>query len=52
MDSTCSVCGKDDDLLTAFTKDKVCGKCARKNHSNAVKGKNSHAWYKDRSSKK
>lgn len=32
IDSKCEQCGKDVDLLTAFTKHKICGKCTRKNH--------------------
>jgi hypothetical protein len=32
MNVKCSQCNKKADLLTAFTKDKVCGKCTRKNH--------------------
>jgi len=37
MDSTCKQCGDDNDILTAFTADKICGKCTRKNHRKAVK---------------
>lgn len=34
LDSTCEQCGLEIDLLTAFTKNKVCGVCSRKNHKN------------------
>jgi hypothetical protein len=36
MDSKCKQCGKENDLLVAFTKHKVCGKCARKNWKKAT----------------
>ena len=32
IESKCVQCGDDNDLLVAFTKHKVCGKCTRKNH--------------------
>ena len=32
----CSQCGKDEDLLTGFSANKVCGKCTRKSHRKAV----------------
>jgi len=35
----CSQCGETNDLLVAFTKYKVCGKCTRRNHRDAIKGK-------------
>lgn len=34
VDSICTKCGNSDDLLTAFTDHKVCGKCSRNNHKN------------------
>jgi hypothetical protein len=37
IDSTCSQCGDDYDLMTAFTEHKVCRLCTRKNHRKAVK---------------
>jgi len=37
MNSTCTQCGDDSDLLVAFTAVKICGKCTRKNHKKAVK---------------
>ena len=37
MNSTCIQCGDDNDLLVAFTDNKVCGKCVRANHKKAVK---------------
>ena len=36
MDSKCEQCGQSVDLLTAFTKYKVCGKCTRKNNKEAT----------------
>jgi len=39
MDSRCVQCGDDNDLMTAFSRWRVCGKCARKNHRDAVAGK-------------
>ena len=37
----CAQCGETDDLLAMFTAHGVCGKCARKNHREAlgIKGK-------------
>ena len=37
MNTKCDQCGKEVDLLTAFTKYQVCGKCARTNQRKAVK---------------
>jgi hypothetical protein len=37
MNSTCQQCGDDNDLLTAFTQNKICGKCTKKNHKKATK---------------
>jgi len=39
MDSKCVQCGKENDLMVAFTKHKVCGKCVKKNYKKVVKGK-------------
>jgi len=39
MDSKCVQCGKENDLMVAFTKYKVCGKCVKKNYKKVVKGK-------------
>jgi hypothetical protein len=36
VNSTCSQCGKSDDLLTAFTANPICGKCTKKNHKKVV----------------
>ena len=36
MDSKCVQCGKENDLMVAFTKYKVCGKCVKKNYKKAV----------------
>lgn len=36
MDSKCVQCGNENDLLVAFTKYKVCGKCVKKNYKKAV----------------
>ncbi len=33
----CLQCNKSIDLLAMFTKHPVCGKCTRKNHTNATK---------------
>jgi hypothetical protein len=33
----CKQCGADDDLLIAFTKFQICGKCTKQNHKKAVK---------------
>jgi hypothetical protein len=38
MDSKCKQCGDDTDLMVAFTKVKVCGKCVRKNYRKAMRG--------------
>lgn len=35
--SKCEQCGEELDLLTAFTKYRVCGKCVRVNHKKAVR---------------
>jgi NMD protein affecting ribosome stability and mRNA decay len=37
MNSTCKQCGDDNDLLLAFTANKICGKCTRANHKKAMK---------------
>jgi len=37
MNSKCQQCGQELDLLTAFTKYQICGKCVRTNHRKAVK---------------
>jgi hypothetical protein len=37
LDSTCTQCGDDNDLFTAFTAHKVCWKCTKKNHKKATK---------------
>jgi ribosomal protein S27AE len=37
MNSTCQQCGDDNDLLTAFTQNKICGKCTKKNQKKATK---------------
>jgi hypothetical protein len=37
MNAKCEQCGQELDLLTAFTKYQVCGKCVRANHRKAVK---------------
>jgi ribosomal protein S27AE len=37
LNATCSQCGEDIDLLTAFTEHKICGKCTRKNHKQVTK---------------
>lgn len=34
--SKCVQCGNENDLLVAFTKYKVCGKCVKKNYKKAV----------------
>jgi NMD protein affecting ribosome stability and mRNA decay len=39
MDSKCVQCGKENDLMVAFTKYKVCGKCVKKNYKKAVGNK-------------
>ena len=39
MDSKCVQCGNENDLMVAFTKHKVCGKCVKKNYKKVVKGK-------------
>ena len=39
MNSKCVQCGDDNDLMAAFSRLKVCGKCAKKNHRDAVSGK-------------
>lgn len=33
----CNQCGEELDLLTAFTKYQVCGKCTRLNHRRVAK---------------
>lgn len=38
MNSKCNQCGEDSDLLTAFTREGVCGKCARANHRLVMRG--------------
>ena len=35
----CKQCGNDNDLMTAFTKYQICGKCTRANHKRATKGR-------------
>jgi len=32
MNTKCIQCGKEVDLLVAFTAHKICGKCTRANH--------------------
>lgn len=39
IDSRCVQCGDDNDLMVAFSRWKVCGKCAKKNHRDAVAGR-------------
>ena len=36
MNAKCEQCGQELDLLTAFIKYQVCGKCVRANHKKAV----------------
>jgi ribosomal protein S27AE len=33
----CKQCGDDSDLLVAFTKHQICGRCTKQNHKKAVK---------------
>ena len=33
----CKQCGSDQDLMIAFTKYQICGKCTRKNHNLSLK---------------
>jgi len=35
--SVCSQCGSNGDFMVAFTNNKICGKCTRKNHKQAIK---------------
>lgn len=36
--SKCSQCGKEsNDLMTAFTADRICGRCTKANHKQATK---------------
>jgi len=39
LDAKCVQCGNENDLLVAFTRVKICGKCIRKNQQNIAKGK-------------
>jgi hypothetical protein len=34
----CTQCGSDSDLMVAFTKYQICGKCTRKNHKADLSG--------------
>lgn len=34
----CAQCGEDKDLMVAFSKYQICGKCTRKNHKKTMKG--------------
>lgn len=36
LNSTCEQCGNDKDLMVAFTKYPICGKCVKKNHKKAI----------------
>ena len=36
MDNKCVQCGNENDLMVAFTKYKVCGKCVKKNYKKVV----------------
>jgi hypothetical protein len=37
MNAKCEQCGQELDLLTAFTRYQVCGKCVRVNYRKAVR---------------
>ena len=37
--SKCVQCGNENDLMVAYTKYKVCGKCVKKNYKKAVGNK-------------
>jgi hypothetical protein len=39
MDSRCAQCGDTNDLWAAFSSLKVCMRCVRKNHRDAVAGR-------------
>lgn len=39
INTQCVQCGDDSDLMVAFTKHQVCGKCTRKNYKQVVKGR-------------
>ena len=36
MNSVCTQCGNEGDLLVALTKHKICGKCTRIRHKQAI----------------
>jgi len=36
MNSICTQCGKDTDLMLAFTKYQICGDCTRYNHKRVL----------------
>ena len=38
MNTTCIQCGSDEDMMVIFTKHKICMKCTKKNHKEAMKG--------------
>jgi NMD protein affecting ribosome stability and mRNA decay len=40
MDSKCVECGNENDLMVAFTKHKICGKCVKKNYKQALRRSN------------